>query len=398
MISVEEARQLVMSQVRPCGGEHHLLDNAVGRVVIVDIVSPEAYPLSDVSAVDGYAVGTSQGPWTVVGELAAGDTTDIVLGGGDAYRIFTGATVPIGTTAVLMQERCTREGPFLIHEGAPFLVGANIRREGESVKAGEVILRKGSVLTPAAIGLLASCGLKDVMVSTEPVVSIIRTGGEFIEDGASKKGRIHSSNDRMLIGALREAGCYTKDEALLAQDEADELRRVLLAAVQAGGVVITTGGASVGDHDLLVPVLKEMNATIHFHGVAQKPGKPMFFATLNGVPIFGLPGNPRAALVLFYEYVLPFLSAMRQRRDPWLRTHHLPLNTALTLKGDRAEFRAARVQDGRVELLADEGSHMLRTLVEADALVYLPAAQRAWNAGDPVEVHALPHHRSPQGR
>ena len=155
-------------------------------------------------------------------------------------------------------------------------------------------------------------------------------------------------------------------------------------------MLITTGGVSVGDHDLIRPVLESMGAVIHFHNVAQKPGKPMLFATLNGKPVFGLPGNPRAVMVLYYEFVLPYLRAMQGATDPWPRTDHVPLAQALTAKGDRAEFRAARLQAGKVSLLADEGSHMLRSLIDADALAYLPSNKRTWGEGEPIEVHYLP--------
>jgi molybdopterin molybdotransferase len=133
-----------------------------------------------------------------------------------------------------------------------------------------------------------------------------------------------------------------------------------------------------------------MGATIHFHGVAQKPGKPMLFAALEGKPIFALPGNPRAVLVLYYAYVLPFLRAMQGATDPWLKNEVLPIAHPVTVKGERTEFRAAQVSGGRVTLLADEGSHMLRSLIGAEALAYLPSDKRSWTIGDPVEVHYLP--------
>lgn len=392
MISVEDARRVIMAEVAEnmCGGGVLPLEEAVGRIAMQGVISGEFYPRSDVSAVDGYAVGSMKGPWRSIGEVVAGAVAAAALRPDEALRINTGAQVPEGTAAVLMQEHCMREGNTVDHLRDVFLAGANIRWKGESVKPGDRLVAKGSVLSPAAVGLLASCGVFQVMVALDPAVSIIRTGGEFIDAGQADEGRIHSSNEKMLLAALKATGIDPAEHVHLVGDEEEELRVALLTATERTDVVLTTGGASVGDHDLLLPVLKKLNARVHFHGVAQKPGKPMFFATLNGKHVFGLPGNPRAALVLYYEYVLPFLMAMRHRHDPFLRREFLPLNAALTVKGDRAEFRAARVDDGRVELLADEGSHMLRTLVEADALVYLPATQREWNAGDRVEVHHLP--------
>jgi molybdopterin molybdotransferase len=157
-----------------------------------------------------------------------------------------------------------------------------------------------------------------------------------------------------------------------------------------GDLVITTGGASVGEHDLMQVVLERAGAVVHFHGVTQKPGKPMLFATLSGKPVFGLPGNPRAVMILFWEFVLPFLRAIQGAEDPWLKSDRMPIAHAVRLKGERSEFRAAQVKGGQVTLLADEGSHMLRSLVEADALAYIPADVRQIATGDTVEVHYLP--------
>ena len=155
-------------------------------------------------------------------------------------------------------------------------------------------------------------------------------------------------------------------------------------------VIITTGGVSVGDHDRVENVLRSMGGTVHFHGVAQKPGKPMLFATLQGKPVFGLPGNPRAVMVLYWEYVLPFLRAMQGTEDPWLPQARLPLTHAVELKGDRAEFRAALLRNGQVMLLPDEGSHMLRSVSAASLLAFFPPEKRTWSEGEPIEVHFLP--------
>lgn len=389
MIAVEEAKAIMMRHVPKQGTVRLPLAGAVGHVLAVDVRSPVPYPLFDMSAMDGYAVGGPEGPWKVVHALAAGTTFHRELKPGECVRIFTGAQVPEGAHAVLQQEKCEEKDGAMRWVGGPFAQGANIRRKAESVKEGERLLAKGTVLSPAGVGLLASCGSEEVDVALPPRVSVVRTGGEFMEEGKPAEGRIYSSNERMLIAAIRQAGCHTPNDALIADDVEDDVRDALLHAVAEGDVAITTGGVSVGDHDLLLPVLKQLGATIHFHGVAQKPGKPMLFASLNGVPVFALPGNPRAVMVLFWEYVLPFLRAMQGAADPWPKRDILPITHTVHVKGERAEFRAARVKDGRVTLLADEGSHMLRTLVEADALACIPAAVRTLAPGDPVEIHYL---------
>lgn len=390
MISVEEAKRIVMLSVARTPSAFVFNSEAIGHHLADDAFSPDVHPRFDMSAVDGYAVRGDGQPWTVVGSIAAGEVFGGGLQPGECARIFTGARVPEQTDRVLMQEHCTRDGDRMRCDGMLPAVGSNIRRKGESVREGELLLPRGARLDAAAVGLLASVGMEQVEVHAKPLVSIVRTGNEFIGEGEDTGGRIHSSNEWMLQAALIPEGILPSNDPLLANDNAADLKQAILDACAEGDVVITTGGASVGDHDLIKPVLEEMGATIHFHGVAQKPGKPMLFATVEGKPIFALPGNPRAVLVLYYAYVLPFLRAMQGATAPWLKNDMLPIAHSVDVKGERAEFRAAQVSGGTVTLLADEGSHMLRSLIGAEVLAYLPADKRDWRIGDPVEVHYLP--------
>ncbi len=390
MISVEEAKRILLEHVRPMPFMPVPLHESEGCVLVQDIVATEPHPMFDMSAVDGYAVSGNGPKWLIVGSLAAGQVHDGELLSGECIRIFTGAQVPDGTYAVVMQERCTNEGDRmkLTTEAPP--VGANIRRRGEQFDKGDRLLRLGDRMNAPAIGLIASAGVEEVEVAFKPWVSIVRTGGEFIQDGLERNGRIFSSNDAMLMAALLAEGCEVDEEgAYIAEDDDAELANVLQEASEAD-IIITTGGVSVGDHDRVAAVLTDLGATIHFHGVAQKPGKPMLFATFKEKVVFGLPGNPRAVMVLFWEYVLPYLRASQGAREPWLRSDNVPLAQALMVRGERAEFRAAKMTAGRVQLLTDEGSHMLRSLVDAEALVYIPAQQREWREGEFIEVHHLP--------
>lgn len=388
MISVEEARRIMMEHVPVLPSLFLFPDEVSGYYLADDVVAAYDHPLFDMSAVDGYAV-RGEHPWKVMGEVAAGGIFGEVLGDGECVRIFTGGQVPASATAVVMQERCTRNGSTVACNGAPIIPGANIRRRAESIRSGELLLTTGTLLNPAAIGAITSVGVHQVEVRQKPLVSILRTGGEFIDAEGVKPGRIFSSNDWMLAAALDEQGMLEEQSLFTSGDDLNELVPMIRAALENTDVLITTGGASVGEHDLVHAALKRSGAVIHFHGVAQKPGKPMLFATLDKKPVFALPGNPRAVLVLFHAYVLPFLRNMQGARDPLPRTEQLPLSHGLAVKGDRAEFRAAQVRNGHVTLLTDEGSHMLRSLIEADALVYLPSTRRTWNTGDPVEVQYL---------
>ena len=295
--------------------------------------------------------------------------------------------LPEGADTVVMQEFVQRDGANITHSDDKLKAGGNVRRRGEQLKEGDVVLEAGHALTPELAGLLASVGVDQVQTAIRPKVTVLVTGSEFLAPGAKVvPGRIHSSNDVMLGAALERTGVTWRSSR--EPDDRQTLREALEGAD--ADLIITTGGVSVGDHDLVRAVLEDLGAEIVVHGVTQKPGKPMLFAMLDGVPVFGLPGNPRAVMVLFWEYVLPFLRKLMGAEEAFLRSAMLPLVDGLAVKGARTEFRAARIREGRVELLRDEGSHMLRSLVEAEALAVIPSDQRDLRPGDRVEVHFLP--------
>lgn len=388
MIGVEEAKRILMEHVPVLAPGTVALANATG-FVMKDVTAPHDHPLFDMSAVDGYAFAFGpEREWKVVGEVAAGDVHRAALKPGECVRIFTGAVVPAGADAVVMQEFVTRTGDRILHGDAGLKSGSNVRRKGEQLRRGHVILSAGQRLNAAAKGLLASVGVAEVQVVQAPEVAVVITGNEFVQGDVPGPGKIFGSNDVMLEALIHEEDAIATLHHV--PDEMSALENRIKHGLASSDMVVSTGGASVGDHDLVRAAVERCGGRVLFHGVAQKPGKPMLFALFGDKPFFGLPGNPRAVMVLFWEYVLPFLRAMQGAKQPWLKTDVLPITHALSAKGDRAEFRAARVKGGRVTLLADEGSHMLRSLIDADALAYLPANRRTWAAGDPMEVHYLP--------
>lgn len=386
MIDVQEARAALMRRAHVLPAEVVPLAEAMGRFLSADVPATDAFPRFDMSAVDGYAVGTGPGPWRRIGAVAAGEVLDRPIGAGECARIFTGARVPDGTAAVVMQEHCSEAEGLVRASGDAPRAGANIRRRAEGYGRGDRLMQRGDRLDPAAIGLLASSGIRSVTVARRPRVAVVRTGGEFITDDDAAEGRIHSSNELMLQAALQEAGAPLALPPIAVADDRDRLYEALRTACAGADLVLTTGGVSVGEHDLLRPVLEQLGASIHIHGVRQKPGKPMLFAMLDGTPVIGLPGNPRAVLVLFEVYVRGFLRALQGARHPGPAEELLPLAGPVERKGERDEFRAARVCDGRVELLADEGSHLLGGLVGGTALCHLEAARTRLSAGDRVRV------------
>jgi molybdopterin molybdotransferase len=382
MHSVEEARRICAQQVALLPAEFLRLEQAVGACLAEDAFALDDHPRMDVSAVDGYAVGDADGPWRIEGSIAAGAVMEGELSAGRCARVFTGAALPVGCFAVVMQEHVRAEGDLIVHQRGALAPMTNIRRQGEAHRVGELLMAKGLRITAAGVGLLASGGIDEVMVTLEPHVCVVRTGDEFIGPDRQGPGLIHSSNERLLVASLREAWFSAEEPPFTAGDTVDEIRSALEQALAAGDAVITTGGVSVGDHDHVRLALEGMGAVIHFHGVAQKPGKPMLFASVNGRPVFGLPGNPRAVLVCWHAYVKPFLRAMQGDSSAWNALPRASLAHAVRLKGERAEFRAAQTRDGRLHLLPDEGSHMLATLVHADALACFPAAMTSAEAGD----------------
>jgi molybdopterin molybdotransferase len=389
MITFTEARLLLLDAVKPTKVESRSLVGSVRSFAAADVTAPHEHPLFAMSAVDGYAFVFGGDEWRVIGSLAAGDVLGRDLRPGEAVRIFTGAAVPSGADTVVMQEFVQRTDERIRHTDERLKRGGNVRQRAEQVRVGDVLVRRGERITAAHVGLLASVGVEHVPVHVRPRVAVVRTGGEFRTPGIPAEGRIFSSNEHLLEAALREEGYSLHGAPVHARDARDELRKAFVEAMRNAELVISTGGVSVGDHDLVADVLLELGSEILFHGVRQKPGKPMLAARLGATLILALPGNPRAVLVAWHLYVRPLLAALQGARAPWLASEALPLAEGVRWKGGRVDLRAARVRGGRVCLTRDEGSHMLLGMVGADVLVELPAEGGELPAGAPVTVHYL---------
>ncbi|MCB0770792.1 MAG: molybdopterin molybdotransferase MoeA [Flavobacteriales bacterium] len=389
MIGIKEALEIILDRVPVMPTETIPLSNANGRYVADPVFARHEHPIFDMSAMDGYAFAMDgSSSWAVVGEVAAGEVFPRAIRSGEAVRIFTGAALPEGADTVVMQELVQRSEGRFTHSDTGLRKGGNVRVRGEHIKKGYCLAEEGDLLCPPLIGILATVGERSIKVHRRPSVQLLITGNEFAQGIEPGPGRIFSSNDVMLLSVLAREGIPVSSAHV--RDNTEELTSRIRAGVAEHDVLITTGGASVGEHDLVARVLQELGAEIHFHGVAQKPGKPMLFAELNGKPILGLPGNPRAVLVLAYMYGLPMLRRMQHSGHPGLISGSLPLGDSFKMHGPRHELRSALVRDGAVFLLEAEGSHMLTSMVPANALVEVPKGERAWNAGDPIRVHYLP--------
>ncbi|QLG89928.1 molybdopterin molybdotransferase MoeA [Chitinibacter bivalviorum] len=351
---------------------------ALGRVLADDVCAAINVPGFDNSAMDGYALHVpdfSNPPeqYLVVQRIAAGEV-GTPLAAGEAARIFTGAPIPAGANAVAMQEVCSVDGEQL-RVNLTLKDGANIRRVGDDIAAGAVILPRGVVLTPAMIGLAASVGVAALNVFAPLRVALLSTGDELVEPGLPlQAGQIYNSNRYVLINALKALGCVVSDLGIVPDDQEATIAALQYAA-QSHDVLITSGGVSVGEEDHVKSAVEYLGK-LNLWKIAIKPGKPFAFGKIGACDFIGLPGNPVSALVTFLMLVRPFILARQGASQT--SPARLPLIADFDWKkaGDRREFLRARLNaTGRVELFAKQGSGVLTSMVWGDGLVDLPIGQ-----------------------
>ncbi|MBI4549504.1 MAG: molybdopterin molybdotransferase MoeA [Candidatus Omnitrophica bacterium] len=383
MITVAQAEKLVRTNVPAPRKGRIALAGALGCVLADDIASPVEFPLFDNSAMDGFALRSrdtrraSAGlpvRLALSGSLRAGETRACALNRGTACRIMTGAKIPRGADAVLAFEDAGEADGFLCLR-APVPWGNHVRRRGEEIRKGRVVLRRGAVINPGAVGLLASLGLTRVPVFLKPRVAILTTGDELAEPGTGlKPGRVYDSNGGMLAAALKDAG-FPFRVLKRAADRPRSLERAVRAALKAGDILLLTGGVSAGDYDFAKSVLARSGVRTIFWKVNQKPGKPLYFGRAGRRLVFGLPGNPGAVFACFYEYALPALRKMAGRKD-----FALPSRTLAVRGGVRSAARflfvrsrvTAKNGSAWAKPLSKQGSHMLSSLAGTQALIRVP--------------------------
>lgn len=391
MISVKEAIQLVKDTTKPLLKKTiKPVAKAGGYLLYTDVKSPINMPPFRQSAMDGYAVNLHDDlSYHLIGEIKAGDDHQLILKKGEAVRIFTGAAVPDTANAVMMQEKVKTDGKTISIEHQ-IDKNINIRPLGEQVKTGDIALKKGTKLTPAAIGYLVSLGITDVLVFKKPNIAIITTGNELIEAGQDlPHGKIYESNSKMLLSALYNLKYY--DVTLhKVEDVYEKTVATLKSVINANDLVIITGGISVGDYDFVGKALKELQVEELFYKVKQKPGKPLFFGKKADTQIFALPGNPAAALSCFYVYVYIALQKMMNREDLELPRVRVKSISNFEKKGDRPQFLKAIYNNKSVEILEGQNSSMLQTFALANALVFAPETITQIEKGNTIEVIQLP--------
>ena len=396
MLEVADALAEVLARARPLPASLAMpLDSRfVGCVIATDVTADRDAPPFDKSLRDGYAVRSTDrfdAELRVVEEIPAGAVPQKEVGPGECARIYTGAPIPAGADAVVMQEDTTAVGDRVRFHAVP-RPGAWVYRRGAEMRAGEVVLSAGSVLTPAAAGVLAAIGCVEASVYGIPAVAVVATGDELVDPQETPgPGQIRNSNGLLLAGLVRSAG--VPYNCGIARDTGDSLRAVIGPALRISNVVLIAGGVSAGKFDLVPGVLEELGVTAHFHKVRMKPGKPLLFGTRGDTLVFGLPGNPVSALVCFELFVRPALRALAGHADPGPRTVVLPLAAAVAEVNDRPTYRPAKLElaavGWAVRPLEGGSAPDLRGMAPADALLVLPAGDARYDAGTPVPVVLL---------
>jgi molybdopterin molybdotransferase len=318
----------------------------------------------------------------------------VSLQSGECARIFTGAPLPAGADAVVMQEdtQPLDDGRVQITDAA-VTPGQWVFPRGAEMRAGDVVLPAGTVVNPAVLGVLASLGQTRARLFDEPRVSILATGNELVEAGTNlQPGQIHNSNGPMLTALATQAGCRVQNLGI-APDTADDLRTLIEEEFDFADVVLIAGGVSVGKFDLVPGLLDELGVTLHFRQVRMKPGKPLLFGTKDQTLVFGLPGNPVSVFVCFELFVRPALRVLAGHADPGPRLATLPLADALTETNDRPTYHPAKLVVGAtgftVRPLPWQGAPDLRGLQPADALLVLPPGEVRLQPGQPAQVVLL---------
>jgi molybdopterin molybdotransferase len=405
LISIEEARAIVLRATRPLDGERVEIAEALDRVLAEDVKAAQDMPPFPSSAMDGYAVPASDAgaELKVVGESRAGTPAGRRLGPGEAIRISTGAAVPDGGDAVIRQEDTEELEAGLIRTLARVPAGEHIRPAGEVMRAGMGVLARGTTLGPTEVAAAITAGVREVSVSRRPRTRILGTGDELRDPGEPLgPGQIHDSNGAMLRAlALRAGACVPA--AVRLPDDPEETVRGLRAALAESDVMVISGGVSVGPHDHVKPALEQLGVQERFWGVALQPGKPTWFGTRGPTLVFGLPGNPVSAAVTFTLFVAPALAVLQGRSDPgsgdgrggWYGPGaRATLGQAVRQNTAREQAVRVRLQERDGELVAipngPQGSHMITSLIGADALALIPAGQGVLEPGTVVSLLPLP--------
>jgi molybdopterin molybdotransferase len=384
-LPVEQALKLVLEACRPLPPEPVDVGDALGRTLAEDVTAASDVPPFRSSAMDGYAVrtGAAGRRLRIAGESRAGAPAQATVEQHEAFRISTGAALPAGADAVLQQELVeVSDGEVTLLDAVD--AGRNVREPGEDLRAGETVLRRGTRLGPAELGVAINAGRAQLDCARRPRAAVLATGDELRPPGSPlAAGQIHDSN-LVTLGALAVRDGAAQVLAQHVPDDARATRAALSSALESADLVLISGGVSVGPHDHVRGALDELGAEERFWRVALRPGKPTWFGVRGETLIFGLPGNPVSAMVTFLLFARPALAAL-QGAEPPARGRAM-LGEQIAPNEGRDECVRVRLRDGRAYLTGPQGSHVLRSMTLADALAFVPRGSRVLEPGEEVEL------------
>ncbi|MCY7410173.1 MAG: molybdopterin molybdotransferase MoeA [Chitinophagales bacterium] len=393
MISVQEAKDLVVKNTFSGKEETKLLTLSLGYVLSQNIKAPFDLPSFDNSAMDGYAFRfqdfQDKKQIKIIGESSAGKSFTKKIKSNECVRIFTGAEMPAGADTVVMQEKVSVENNLLTINDLPITLGLNVRKRGSQILKGELAMKKSSLISPAAIGFLSSFGIKKIKVYSKPRVSIIVTGNELeVAGNKLSRGKIYESNSSCLNAGLEKSG-ISKSKIYRVKDDEKKISQFFSKALSESNFILLTGGISVGDYDFVGKVLQQLKVKTIFYKVKQRPGKPFYFGVKNKKAIFALPGNPASVLSCFYQYVLPAIKKFQGMQDLFLPAVQLPLAKPIKKLSTLGFFLKAKTDFKTVQALEGQFSHIMKSFADANCMIYVPEGIDQLDAGATVEVHLL---------
>ncbi len=388
LLPVAEAQARLLDMAQPLPTAETQLADALNRWTAQSIYALRTQPAADLSAMDGYAIRKADmpGPWKVIGESAAGTPFDGQVHLGEAVRIYTGAAMPPGADTVVVQEDITREGDTIILSGdGPGALGKHIRKAGSDFAQGQCVIPAGTRLSPQTLALAALAGYGSLPVPRNPRVALISTGSELVPPGVqARDDQLPSSNAVMLQAMLARLPCDAVDLGIVI-DDFDTLT-ACFADLAEHDIVVTTGGASVGDHDLVKPALEAAGGTIDFWKIRMRPGKPLISGRMGNALFLGLPGNPVSAFVTATLFLLPLVRKMGGCPEPLPRLEQAQLTQNMPAVGGRDIYVRGVAAEGQVAELSMQDSAATLALAQANCLIRRFAQSGPATAGDMVEI------------
>ena len=402
MISVAEAHKIIDDHITRLARERVSINDTVGRVLAAEIIASFPQPRFDNSAMDGFAVRASDTKGAskkspidlkMVGVISAGSPGNVVVSTGQCAQCMTGASIPKGADAIVIVEDSSgyESGPE-VQMYTEVQKGQHIRREGEEIHLGDLLINDGTRITTAEIGTMATFGYKDIQVYRKPKLALFATGDELVEPGNDLlPGQIYNSNIYVLEDLARRAGAEVNLKSVI-KDDKDSLKTFLADTFDSCDMVISSGGVSMGKFDYVRDVFMELGVKEHFWKVAQNPGKPLFFGSSSAALIFGLPGNPVSSFIGFMEYVWPVLESMtgqsRAKTISAVLDESFPLDEVKT----RYIFGNTWLEDSQLICAPSKkvGSHMLTSSLKANCIIIAEPGDKPLKKGDQIRVRLLP--------